>query len=323
MRSQAWCCCCAGSLTATRSLLACRSAKLMFEHVNPKNGQPAPLISQEVYNLIMEVRARRAHLTTDSNALETGRRRRRRWRQRRRWRVLLRRAARCWCMQQLLPVITAVVLAVCVQQRVCARARPCALPAPGHTRQARHPPAPHRTARPRTQRNTTQHNTTQNADRLDSEIIYDRDFDYDYFGFKVRARARVARALSECVRACVYVCVCVCVSARARPHRRHWQPLLARAAHPHAQQPQPPLQPLNNRRWSAATCCACTARSWSARSTCSCASPSASTCPTLTPRSRRTTCSGVRACVCLCGGGVPVCATALAATCRRVLAAGR
>ncbi len=25
----------------------------------------------------------------------------------------------------------------------------------------------------------------QNADRLDSEIIYDRDFDYDYFGFKV------------------------------------------------------------------------------------------------------------------------------------------
>lgn len=26
----------------------------------------------------------------------------------------------------------------------------------------------------------------QNADRLDSEIIYMRDFDYDYFGFKVR-----------------------------------------------------------------------------------------------------------------------------------------
>ena len=25
----------------------------------------------------------------------------------------------------------------------------------------------------------------QNADRLDSEIIYMRDFDYDYFGFKV------------------------------------------------------------------------------------------------------------------------------------------
>jgi len=26
---------------------------------------------------------------------------------------------------------------------------------------------------------------SQNVDRLDSEIIYDRDFDYDYFGFKV------------------------------------------------------------------------------------------------------------------------------------------
>ena len=24
----------------------------------------------------------------------------------------------------------------------------------------------------------------QNAERLDSEIVYDRDFDYDYFGFK-------------------------------------------------------------------------------------------------------------------------------------------
>jgi len=29
------------------------------------------------------------------------------------------------------------------------------------------------------------HVRVQNADRLDSEIIYDRDFDYDYFGFKV------------------------------------------------------------------------------------------------------------------------------------------
>ena len=25
----------------------------------------------------------------------------------------------------------------------------------------------------------------QNAEKLDSEIVYDRDFDYDYFGFKV------------------------------------------------------------------------------------------------------------------------------------------
>lgn len=25
----------------------------------------------------------------------------------------------------------------------------------------------------------------EHAERLDSEIVYDRDFDYDYFGFKV------------------------------------------------------------------------------------------------------------------------------------------
>lgn len=30
---------------------------------------------------------------------------------------------------------------------------------------------------------------TQNAARLDSEIIYDRDFDYDYFGFKTLERS--------------------------------------------------------------------------------------------------------------------------------------
>ena len=29
----------------------------------------------------------------------------------------------------------------------------------------------------------------QNATRLDSEIIYDRDFDYDYFGFKTLERS--------------------------------------------------------------------------------------------------------------------------------------
>ena len=29
----------------------------------------------------------------------------------------------------------------------------------------------------------------QNASRLDSEIIYDRDFDYDYFGFKTLERS--------------------------------------------------------------------------------------------------------------------------------------
>ncbi|WIA16589.1 hypothetical protein OEZ85_013257 [Tetradesmus obliquus] len=33
----------------------------------------------------------------------------------------------------------------------------------------------------------------QNADRLDSEIIYDRDFDYDYFGFKTLERSYLLR----------------------------------------------------------------------------------------------------------------------------------
>jgi hypothetical protein len=32
----------------------------------------------------------------------------------------------------------------------------------------------------------------QNAERLDSEIIYNRDFDYDYFGFKVGSAAMCA-----------------------------------------------------------------------------------------------------------------------------------
>lgn len=62
------------------------TATLMFEHVNPKNGQQAPLISKEVFDIIMK-----------------------------------------------------------------------------------------------------------NADRLDSEIIYDRDFDYDYFGFKTLERSYLLR----------------------------------------------------------------------------------------------------------------------------------
>jgi hypothetical protein len=35
----------------------------------------------------------------------------------------------------------------------------------------------------------------QHAERLDSEIVYDRDFDYDYFGFKVRKHEATVRAL--------------------------------------------------------------------------------------------------------------------------------
>jgi hypothetical protein len=29
--------------------------KLMYNHVNPKNDQPSPLIAEDVYNIIMEV----------------------------------------------------------------------------------------------------------------------------------------------------------------------------------------------------------------------------------------------------------------------------
>ena len=34
---------------------ACRM-KLMYNHVNPKNDQPSPLIAEDVYKIIMEVR---------------------------------------------------------------------------------------------------------------------------------------------------------------------------------------------------------------------------------------------------------------------------
>jgi hypothetical protein len=33
----------------------------MFEHVNPKNGQAAPLISKEVYDIIMKVGTPKHH----------------------------------------------------------------------------------------------------------------------------------------------------------------------------------------------------------------------------------------------------------------------
>lgn len=29
---------------------------MMYEHVNPKNGDPAPLIAEDVYNIIVQVR---------------------------------------------------------------------------------------------------------------------------------------------------------------------------------------------------------------------------------------------------------------------------
>ena len=41
----------------------------------------------------------------------------------------------------------------------------------------------------------------QHAERLDREIVYDRDFDYDYFGFKVRGgeswNRRIVKNIAE------------------------------------------------------------------------------------------------------------------------------
>ena len=73
----------------------------------------------------------------------------------------------------------------------------------------------------------------KNAERLDSCIIYDRDFDYDYFGFKVRPNR-----LS-------FFEFWVRLFWRRR-RRRAWWPETFPA----------PLPPLPRRRWSGRTCCA-------------------------------------------------------------------
>lgn len=39
----------------------------------------------------------------------------------------------------------------------------------------------------------------KHAERLDAEIIYDRDFDYDYFGFKTLERSYLLRLNGEIV----------------------------------------------------------------------------------------------------------------------------
>lgn len=43
------------------------------------------------------------------------------------------------------------------------------------------------------------HGFHQNAARLDSEIIYDRDFDYDYFGFKTLERSYLLKVNGKVV----------------------------------------------------------------------------------------------------------------------------
>ena len=42
-------------LPCTATCTACCSVKVMYHHVNPKNGEQAPLIDAKVYAIIMEV----------------------------------------------------------------------------------------------------------------------------------------------------------------------------------------------------------------------------------------------------------------------------
>lgn len=105
-------------------------AKVMHEHVNPKNGDPSPLVSDEVFDIIDQVS-----------------------------RPVMTQTAR---MRRLRPVsavqtwnIDATAAAAAVVRMRCCLTLCC--------------PYMH----------------LQHSERLDSEIIYDRDFDYDYFGFKV------------------------------------------------------------------------------------------------------------------------------------------
>jgi hypothetical protein len=65
--SQVRVCILAGGWLRTRvrvrvRLLSCRSIKLMYEHKNAKNDEPAPLIADDVYKVIMEVRTPCPHV---------------------------------------------------------------------------------------------------------------------------------------------------------------------------------------------------------------------------------------------------------------------
>ena len=93
----------------------------MYHHVNPKNGEKAPLIDDKVYEVIM---------------------------------------VRCWAPRSAV---------------------------------ARHARGARQTCRP------TPRRAQANAERLDSEIVYDRDFDYDYFGFKTLERSYLLRVNGKVV----------------------------------------------------------------------------------------------------------------------------
>lgn len=120
----------------------------MHEHVNPKNGQPASLISDEVYEIICQVGGLRSCVTVDGHGVA--------------W-VAVWSAGHgmdsCMLACTFLSFIhtSIICFAWCV---LCMGTHFAAL-------------------------TVLVLGVLQNTDRLDSEIIYDRDFDYDYFGFKV------------------------------------------------------------------------------------------------------------------------------------------
>eukprot|EP00882_Tetradesmus_deserticola_P012740 GHRQ01013503.1.p1 GENE.GHRQ01013503.1~~GHRQ01013503.1.p1 ORF type:complete len:134 (-),score=32.18 GHRQ01013503.1:551-952(-) len=120
------------------------SAKLMHEHVNPKNGDAAPLISDEVYEIIVKV------------------------------------CADASCAAILALYVLAAVVSLLLLPRQY-RQQPVA--SFNYNPSSCMPPSQILLAV-----SSLLLPLLQNLDRLDSEIIYDRDFDYDYFGFKVSCR---------------------------------------------------------------------------------------------------------------------------------------
>jgi hypothetical protein len=135
----------------------------MYNHMNARNGDKAPLVSDELYKVVMEVRCwvmcpRRSpsNMTCAAGGLQP-------------WSNPL-------CMtatQHAATLLYSLVLWGCITTAasIASCASPLQLTCILHIAAPTHPFPP----RP----------SPQNAERLDSEIIYDRDFDYDYFGFKV------------------------------------------------------------------------------------------------------------------------------------------
>ncbi len=119
---------CAHAHRACTALAVCCRMKIMRQHINPKNGEKAPLLADDVYEIVMEVGGGGVGVEWAG------------------WVV----SDSCYC--------GIVALTVALK---------------GHSRRLAYRLA-YRPLLP-----------AQHSARLDSEIVYDRDFDYDYFGFKV------------------------------------------------------------------------------------------------------------------------------------------